>query len=452
MTGTSTSKADTDTLSNAEPGHQEAGPPRGDEGQCPVCRGAGFVHPVLPSGAPDFSRVVPCRCRTVELLKEKQGLLERYSNLGYLSHYTFETLRSGGRVGASEHYRRACEAARRFADRPEGWLVLVGPVGSGKTHIACAIANSRLSIGESAFYVGAADLLDHLRGAFSPGSEVSYDELSERVKNTALLVLDDVRAEGATPWARLKLEQILNHRYNMKLPTVLTTDTAVDELDPRLNERFLDTEFCAVITLREPRGNGIDVPALPEGLRQETFESFDYRRVELSLEEQENLEVAYNLAVEFARHPEGWLVFAGMNGCGKTHLAAAIANHRLAEESPVLFLVVADLLDFLRSAFGPESKVSYSKFFEEVKQSPLLILDDFGEQSSTPWARSKLFQLINYRYNARLPMVVTTEQSLDQIEPRISSRFADPRFGTVFNMLAPHYNVDGYGRRGDKRP
>ncbi len=106
-----------------------------------MCRGAGFVHPVLPSGAPDFSRVVPCRCRAAELLKEKQGLLERYSNLGYLSHYTFETLRAGGRVGASEHYRRACEAARRFADRPEGWLVLVGPVGSGKTHIACAIAN-----------------------------------------------------------------------------------------------------------------------------------------------------------------------------------------------------------------------------------------------------------------------------------------------------------------------
>ncbi len=438
-------------MSNAESGHQDLGPTRGDEGQCPVCRGAGLVHPLLPSGTPDFSRVVPCRCRAAGLLREKQGLLERYSNLGYLSHYTFETLRPGGRVGASQHYRSACEAARRFADSPKGWLVLVGPVGSGKTHVACAIANSRLSTGESAFYVGAADLLDHLRGAFNPGSEVSYDELFERVKNAPLLVVDDVRAEGATPWARLKLEQILNHRYNMKLPTVLTTDMAPDELGPGLNERFLDTEFCSVLVLAEQRGNGIDIPDLPEGLRQETFENFDYKRIELSLEEQQNLEMAYNLAVEFARQPEGWLVFAGMNGCGKTHLAAAIANHRLAQERPVLFLVVADLLDYLRSAFGPESRGSYSKFFEEVKQSPLLILDDFGEQSSTLWARSKLFQLINHRYNARLPMVVTTEQSLDQIEPRISSRFADPRFGTVFNILAPHYNVDGYGQSGDRR-
>ncbi|MBE9505309.1 MAG: ATP-binding protein [Chloroflexi bacterium] len=415
-----------------------------------MCRGAGFVHPVLPSGAPDFSRVVPCRCRAVELHKEKQSFLERYSNLGYLAHYTFETLRPGGRVGTSAHYTRACEAAHCFADSPKGWLVLIGPVGSGKTHLACAIANSRLSKGESAFYVGAADLLDHLRGAFSPGSEVSYDGLFEQVKNTALLIVDDVHAEGATPWARQRMEQMLNHRYNMKLPTVITTDMAPDEMEPWLKERFLDTEFCSVLNLGEPRGNGINIPDLPEGLRQETFENFDYRRIELSLEEQQNLEMAYNLAVEFASQPEGWLVFAGMNGCGKTHLAAAIANHRLAGGSPVLFLVVADLLDFLRSAFGPESKVSYSKFFEEVKQSPLLILDDFGEQSSTPWARSKLFQLINYRYNARLPMVVTTEQSLDEIEPRISSRFADPRFGTVFNILAPHYNVDGYGRRGDR--
>ena len=415
-----------------------------------MCRGAGFVYPVLPSGAPDFSRVVPCRCRAAELLKEKQSFLERYSNLGYLAHYTFQTLRPGGRVGTSEHCMKACEAARCFADSPKGWLVLVGPVGSGKTHLACAIANSRLSLGESAFYVGAADLLDHLRGAFSPGSEVSYDELFDQVRSTPLLIVDDVHSGGATPWARQRMEQILNHRYNMKLPTVITTDMAPDEMDPWLKERFLDTEFCSVLTLGEPRGNGVNIPGLPEGLRQETFENFDYKRIELSLEEQQNLEMAYNLAVEFAGQPEGWLVFAGMNGCGKTHLAAAIANHRLAGGGSVLFLVVADLLDFLRSAFGPESKVSYSKFFEEVKQSPLLILDDFGEQSSTPWARSKLFQLINYRYNARLPMVVTTEQSLDEIEPRISSRFADPRFGTVFNILAPHYNVDGYGRRGDR--
>ncbi len=444
MTRISTSRADTGESYDAE-GVLRGENMSGDESRrCTVCRGAGFVHPLLTSGEPDYSRVVPCTCREQALVRQKQGLLERYSNLGLLTHYSFDTLRSSGRTGAPDGYQAAYEAARRYADDPCGWLVLVGPVGSGKTHLACAIANSRITRGAPAFYVSAADLLDHLRAAFNPGSDVSYDDLFSQVRNAPLLVLDDVRAEGASDWSRQKLEQILNHRYNLRLPTVITTDAALDELDPGLSARFVDSQFCSVLLLGRTRDSGLQMPALPDGLKQETFESFDYRRTELSDEQQQNLEMAYSLALDFARQPEGWLMFQGVHGCGKTHLASAIANSRLAAGQPVLFVVVADLLDYLRSAFGPDSRVSYARFFEEVKQSPLLILDDFGEQSSTPWARSKLFQLINHRYNARLPMVVTTCLSLDEMEIRISSRFADPRFGTVFNILAPHFNVDVY--------
>ena len=72
-----------------------------------------------------------------------------------------------GRSGAPD-YSRAYESAKRFAESPNGWLVFVGPVGSGKTHLSCAIANALLSNGRPVFYVGAADLLDHLRAAFGP--------------------------------------------------------------------------------------------------------------------------------------------------------------------------------------------------------------------------------------------------------------------------------------------
>jgi len=79
------------------------------------------------------------------------------------------------------------------------------------------------------------------------------------------------------------------------------------------------------------------------------------------------------------------------------------------------------------------------EFSEKLKGVPLLILDDFGEQSATPWAQEKLYQLINYRYNARLPMVVTTCLSLEEIETRISSRMVDPKLSVVFNITAPDY-------------
>jgi DNA replication protein DnaC len=108
-------------------------------------------------------------------------------------------------------------------------------------------------------------------------------------------------------------------------------------------------------------------------------------------------------------------------------------------------VVVPDFLDHLRSTFSPESKVSYDQLFESVKTTPLLILDDFGEQSTTPWAQEKLYQVINYRYNAQLPTVITTCLSLEEIARRFSSRFVDPKLSLVFEITAPDF-------RGDKRP
>jgi DNA replication protein DnaC len=187
-----------------------------------------------------------------------------------------------------------------------------------------------------------------------------------------------------------------------------------------------------------------------ELLSSMTFENFDPKRVNLPPEQRQNLEQAFRLARGFAESPDGWLIFEGDNGCGKTHLAAAIANYRLRQGNPVSFVVVPDFLDHLRSTFSPESKVTYDDVFERVKTTPLLILDDFGEHTSTPWAREKLYQLINYRYNSRLPMVVTTCCTLEEIEPRISSRLADPRLSTVFTIMAPDCRADRSSTRKAK--
>lgn len=173
-----------------------------------------------------------------------------------------------------------------------------------------------------------------------------------------------------------------------------------------------------------------------------TFENFDRRRANLPLEEQENLERAFNEASSFAEAPKDWLVFMGRNGCGKTHLAAAIANYQLQKGKPVIFVFVPDFLDHLRSTFSPESKVTYDELFERVKKAPLLILDDLGEQASTPWAQEKLYQLINHRYNDRLPTVITTCLTLENMETRIGSRLADPRFISVVNIMAPDFRSD----------
>jgi len=451
MAQTNISRANTDTSSKdnislpSEEGTGEI---------CPICKGAGFVHPALDSGKVDFSRVVPCRCSKGELRKKKTEYLEKYSNLGYLSQLTFDNLSPKGKAASAisrEHFAQVYQAAKVFADSPQGWLVFSGPSGSGKTHLACAIANHRLSLGEPVFYIGTADLLDHLRSTFSPTSDTTYDELFEQVKNVPLLVLDDLTLGGATTWAKEKLEQLLQHRFNARLATVITSDVPLEKIDERLRGHLADNEFCQVWTIEQKSPlesrSGLEL----ELLRNMTFDNFDHKRLELPPEQRQNLRQAFNLAVEFARSPEGWLIFQGINGCGKTHLAAAIANYRLAQGKPVLFVVVPDLLDHLRSTFSPDSKISYDEFSDKLKETPLLILDDFGEQSTTPWAQEKLYQLINYRYNARLPIVVTTCLSLDEIETRISSRMVDPRISLVFNITAPDYRGNVKSTRQAKR-
>jgi DNA replication protein DnaC len=198
----------------------------------------------------------------------------------------------------------------------------------------------------------------------------------------------------------------------------------------RCVQKELDKEREA----RLRRHSGLEL----ELLKNMTFDNFK-KRVDLPPEVQENLEEAKRLAVDFAKSPDGWIVFQGVNGCGKTHLAAAIANYRLKEGKPVKFEVVPDLLDHLRFTFSPESTGTYDQLFEEVKNAPLLILDDLGVQSTTPWAQEKLYQVINYRCNALLPTVITTTCSTDELDPPISSRIVDPKISVLFHIVAPDY-------------
>lgn len=101
-----------------------------------------------------------------------------------------------------------------------------------------------------------------------------------------------------------------------------------------------------------------------------------------------------------------------------------------------------ELLDHLRSTFSPDSNASYDLLFEEVKNTPLLILDDFWEHSTTEWAKEKLYQIVTHRYNGCLATVITTTRSLDEIkDERVVSRLLDPRISLVFNIISPDFRT-----------
>lgn len=416
----------------------------------------------VPVGHPDFGRVEICSCRQKEVMQMAHQRLYRLSNLDAFSGMTFENFDTTGLVGMSDEQinslNTARNAAQYFAQHLDGWLLLHGSYGVGKTHLAAAIANFTVSLAIPTLFLTVPDLLDWLR--FSYGSEdTNFESRFDEIRNIRLLVLDDLGTQNATPWAEEKLYQIFNHRYVNRLPTVITTNQLLDEIEGRIQSRLRDPDLVHVIRIeasdhRNPAGNSTrrQLSSL-EFHRDQTFGNFSMREPEkLNADEQRSLEKAFRAAQSFAEKPSGWIVFTGSYGCGKTHLAAAIANFRAGVGREPVFVVIPDLLDHLRSTFGPNSNVTYDELFEEVRSAQMLVLDDMGTQSATPWAREKLYQILNHRYVASLPTVITTANSIDEVDPRIRSRMLDTRRCAIYAITASPYRGQPLPVEKSRRP
>ena len=371
------------------------------------------------------------------------------SSLDALKGLTFDNFQKRGRVGLGglqgDSLENAYNQAQIFAERQQGWLLITGRYGCGKTHLAAAIANHAIEAGVSTFFLTVPDLLDWLRYAYS-GVEMSFEDRFQEIRNIPLLILDDFGTQNATAWAQEKIFQIMNHRYVNQLATVITSNMPINDLEGRIRSRVQDPNLVTVVNILAPDyRNPDDDTGHPElstlGLHsQQTFGNFSLRQNEkFPAQDLKSLRRAFEIARDFAEHPRGWLLFTGPFGSGKTHLAAAIGNYQASLGFPPLMVSVPDLLDHLRATFNPNSTTSLDRRFEEIRKTHLLILDDLGTQSATPWAREKMYQLFNFRYNAELPMVITTASKAEQIDPRLFSRMQDQRLCTTVVIPVPAY-------------
>ncbi len=413
----------------------------------------------LPVGHPNFGKVETCTCLQGQVNRKIRQRLFEISNLNQLSHLTFESFLPRGRVGLvpmqADSLEQAYNHARQFAGKLEGWLVLQGGYGSGKTHLAAAIGNFAVGLGVPTLFVTVPDLLDLMRQSYED-TEMGFEKRFDEIRDAPLLIMDDFGTQNATSWAQEKLFQILNYRYINHLALVVTTNLSLREIEGRIRSRLQDPDLVTFVNItagdfRNPLGD-TGQPELLSVLHNRTFASFDLRKEEgLTKEEVQSLEQAFRAAKQFTEHPRGWLVFMGGYGTGKTHLAAAIANNQFDQGKPPMFVQVPDLLDHLRATFSPNSNVRYDLRFDEIRSAPLLILDDLGTQSMTPWVREKLYQLFNSRYFAELPTVITTSDKLEDMDKRLVSRFKDARICDIYLISVPSYAYHDI-RKGRRQP
>ena len=343
-------------------------------------------------------------------------------------------------------FQKALAEATAYGNDPTGWIVFTGPHNSGKTHLAACLANQAIQKDLMTYFVSVSELLDHLRGAFAPDTDSQYDSLFEQIKSVPFLVLDDLNTNSSTPWAHEKLLQILNHRFNYKLPTVFTIRDPFDALDESISSKLqTNGEFSKLIEVgskSQLTNNSLGQVPSPMSSRM-TFDKFDPAGNSSSNREQQNALIqTLNGCTTFAENPEGWILLTGPNGSGKTHLAISVANELEKKNIDVYYAFVPNLLDYLRASFSPTSSVNFDSVFESLKESEVLILDDLGGESSTPWAEEKLYQIIVHRHELRMPTIITSSLSLDELErskPRIASRLVDGMVVDWLPIISPNY-------------
>ncbi len=207
---------------------------------CLACQGLGWVRsmPAARPGDPDFGRLVRCVCNPAAPTHTASDLPPRLQWQTFASFIVVDEAPPPQGRGSNRAMQAAASA---FAADPHGWLLLAGSVGTGKTHLLAAIAQSAR---RSSHFLTAPDLLDELRTGYN---DDSYAVRFDALRMSPLLLLDDLGAESATDWAEEKLFQLLNYRYNWELPTAIATNLPLEKLPARLRSRLSDRTLVKAV-------------------------------------------------------------------------------------------------------------------------------------------------------------------------------------------------------------
>jgi DNA replication protein DnaC len=198
---------------------------------CPRCKGAGWLRFDRQVGTADFARLIECSCglvadRRASTYRAASRIPAEYANLD---------------LDTFPDPRIAEDMRAWWSSLPTTWLVLVGELGVGKTGLAIGLVKRALADGRPALFRSFVELLSDIRATYRTRDAAEPDEadLMTALKTANVLALDDLGADRATGWSQDRLYEILNHRYNERRRTILTTSLGPDELEAHVGDRLV---------------------------------------------------------------------------------------------------------------------------------------------------------------------------------------------------------------------
>ncbi len=209
-----------------------------------------------------------CKCRAEELARQEAARQEKARQDAIKANREASGMNPAlqrMRFGENPYDPAADKLCRAYVDKWQemvkrnAGMLLVGNVGTGKTHLAASIANALLDTGRSVVMSTLANLAAEMSRDFG----VKREEVLDRVADCSLLILDDVGAERQTDFMRENAYEIVNTRYLSGRPLIVTTNLTPEQLssnniqEARLFSRILEACPVKVTVIGQNRRAGI---------------------------------------------------------------------------------------------------------------------------------------------------------------------------------------------------